>query len=283
MSEKDVIEKSKRPNTIDSLKTDLKNIGIRKGMTLLVHSSMSSIGWICGGAVAFILALEGALGEQGTLVMPAHSGDLSDPAKWENPPVPEDWWGTIRETMPAFDPDLTPTRGVGKVAEVFRKQKGVLRSPHPQVSFAAWGKNAGYITSEHSLEYAFGEKSPLAKIYEVDGYVLLAGVGHENNTSLHLAEIRADYPGKQEEVYGFPFIFDGKRIWKQVRDIKSITDDFNDLGDAFLKQKKDTVKISNIGAGKIPSIPSEGYCRFCSRLDGSQQKTVLILFNNYSE
>jgi aminoglycoside 3-N-acetyltransferase len=250
MSEKDVIDKSTKPQTISTLKHDLSQIGVRKGMTLLVHSSMSSIGWICGGAVSLILAIEEVIGEEGTLVMAAHSGDLSDPAKWENPPVPEDWWETIRQTMPAYDPDLTPTRGVGKVAEVFRKQKEVLRSAHPQVSFAALGKNAGHITGQHSLEYAFGEESPLAKIYELDGYVLLIGVNHKNNTSLHLAEVRADYPGKQEEEYGLPCISGGRRIWKKIKDIKSIDDDFNDIGDAFLRENKDKVKISEVGQAK---------------------------------
>jgi aminoglycoside 3-N-acetyltransferase len=255
MSEKEVIGKSKKPQTIETLKADLEKIGVKKGMILLVHSSLSSMGWISGGAVTFILTLEEVLGKQGTLVMPAHSGDLSDPAKWENPPVPKDWWNTIRETMPAFDPDLTPTRGVGKVAEVFRKQKGVLRSFHPQVSFSAWGKHAGYITSEHSLEFAFGEKSPLSKIYELDGYVLLVGAEHENNTSLHLAEIRADYKGKESETYGLPYTVGGKRIWKQVEDIKSITDDFNDLGKAFLSEKKDVISVSSIGQTKSQLFP----------------------------
>jgi aminoglycoside 3-N-acetyltransferase len=250
MSEKDVIGKSSKPQTVDTLIKDLEKIGVKKGMTLLVHSSMSSMGWISGGAVSFILALEEVLGKQGTLVMPAHSGDLSDPAKWENPPVPEDWWQTIRDTMPAFDPDLTPTRGVGTVAEVFRKQKGVLRSLHPQVSFAARGKHAEYITSGHNLEFAFGEKTPLANIYELDGYVLLVGVKHENNTSLHLAEIRADYAGKENETYGLPYIAGGKRIWKLVEDIKSITEDFNDLGKAFMDEKKDMIRVSSVGQAK---------------------------------
>jgi aminoglycoside 3-N-acetyltransferase len=247
MSEKDIIGRSKKAQTIESLKTDLKRIGVRGGMTVLVHSSMSSIGWICGGAVSFILALESILGNSGTLVMTAHSGDLSDPAQWVNPPVPENWWKTIKENMPPFDPDITPTRGIGQIPEVFRKQRGVLRSDHPQVSFCAWGRNAEYITGDHSLEYAHGEKSPLAKIYELDGHVLLVGVRHENNTSLHLAEIRADYPGKEEEIQGMPYMDNGKRTWKEARDIKSITDDFNDLGDAFLKEKKDVIMVSDIG------------------------------------
>ena len=60
MSEKDVIEKSSRPQTLETLKRDLEKIGVQKGTTLLVHSSMSSIGWICGGVVTLILALEEA-------------------------------------------------------------------------------------------------------------------------------------------------------------------------------------------------------------------------------
>jgi len=247
MSEKDVIERSKKPQTVKTLKSDLRKIGVKSGMILIVHSSMSLMGWICGGAVSFILALEDIIGEGGTLVMTANSGDLSDPSQWVNPPVPKEWWNTIKENMPPFDPDFTPTMRIGQIPEVFRKQRGVLRSFHPQVSFCARGKHAKYITSDHSLGYAFGEKSPLAKIYELDGYVLLIGVRHENNTSLHLAEIRADFTGKEEVIHGMPYMLNGRRIWKEVRDIESITDDFNDLGDAFLKDRKDVIETSKIG------------------------------------
>lgn len=250
MSEKDVIEKSSRPQTVKTLVKDLKNIGVREGMVLLVHSSLSSIGWISGGAVAVILALEEVLGRDGTLVMPSCSGDLSDPAKWENPPVPINWCEEIRKTMPVFDSDLTPTRGVGVIPEVFRKQEGVVRSDHPQVSFAARGKNAGYITDDHSLEYAFGEKSPLGKIYRLDGRILLMGVGHINNTSLHLAEYRADYPSKSEEASGLPLMVSGRREWVDIKDIKSYTDDFKDIGSAFFKSNDISVMEAEIGQAK---------------------------------
>ena len=250
MSEKDIIEKSSKPQTVKTLVKDFKNIGVTDGMVLLVHSSLSSIGWISGGAVAAIIALEEVLGKEGTLIMPTHSGDLSDPAKWENPPVPIDWCEEIRKTMPVFDPALTPTRGVGVIPEVFRKQEGVLRSEHPQVSFAARGKNAGYITNAHSLEYAFGEKSPLGKINRLDGYILLMGVGHINNTSLHLAEYRADYPSKSEEASGLPLMVSGRREWVDIKDIKSYTDDFEDIGSAFFKSKDMSVKEAKIGQAR---------------------------------
>lgn len=250
MSEKSIIEKSSRPQTVKTLVKDLKNIGVREGTVLLVHSSLSSIGWVCGGAVAVILALEEVLGKRGTLVMPTHSGDLSDPAKWENPPVPGDWCEEIRKTMPVFNPELTPTRGVGVIPEVFRKQEGVIRSSHPQVSFAAYGKYAEYITSDHSLEYAFGEKSPLAKIYELNGYILLIGVGHINNTSLHLAEYRADYPSKSEEASGLPLMVSGRREWVDVKDIRSDTDDLEDIGSAFSRSGDISVVRAEIGQAK---------------------------------
>ena len=250
MSEKDVIEKSSKPQTVKTLVKDIKNIGVSKGMVLLVHSSLSSLGWVCGGAVAVILALEEVLGREGTLIMPAHSGDLSDPAKWENPPVPIDWCEEIRKTMPAFGQEFTPTRGVGVIPEIFRKQKGVLRSDHPQVSFTAYGKHAEYITGEHGLEYAFGEKSPLAKIYELEGHVLLLGVGQINNTSIHLAEYRADYISKEEEVYGAPIIVSGKRKWVDIKDIKSNTDDFEDIGSAFSKSSDTSIIEAEIGQAR---------------------------------
>lgn len=250
MSEADIIARCDHgPVTRDSLVKDLTNLGVQPGMTLIVHSSLSALGWVCGGAIAVILALQDVLGEQGTLVMPAHSGDLSDPADWAHPPVPADWIEVIRETMPAYDPRLTPPRGMGVIADTFLRQSGVLRSAHPQLSFTARGPLAERITANHDLVSSLGEQSPLARLYELDAWVLLLGVNHENNTSLHLCEHRAEYTTKTTSRRGTPMLVNGQRQWVWFEAIKEDSDDFERLGIDF-ERETDHVIINTVGYGQ---------------------------------
>lgn len=144
MTEEDVVRSTRgMPATVRSIRDDLSALGVTPGMVILVHSSLSSLGWVCGGPVAVVLALEDALSPGGTLVMPTHSGNLSEPSYWKEPPVPENWWSTIRQTMPAFDVRMTPTRGVGVVPECFRNQEGMHRSPHPHPIHLRQGDHKG--------------------------------------------------------------------------------------------------------------------------------------------
>jgi len=219
--------------TVETMTRDLQKLGVTAGATLIVHSSLKSLGSVCGGPVAVIHSLMAALGPSGTLVMPTQSTNLSDPAGWENPPAPEAWWDTIRRSMPAYDRDLTPTLGMGIIPETFRKGPGVFRSDHPQVSFAAWGERARSIVADHALAPSLGDQSPLGKLYNADARILLLGVGHDSNTSLHLAEYRAAYPGKAQVTKFAPVVRNGRREWASFEDIDYDSSDFDAIGRDF--------------------------------------------------
>ena len=186
--EANAVTRSAIPGTPATLLADLRSLGVETGMTLIVHSSMSQLGWVAGGPQAVVQALLEAVGDAGTVMMPTFSTNLSDPTYWQNPPVPESWWPIIKAETPAFDPALTPTRQMGAIVECFRHVPGVRRSSHPTVSFAAAGPRAAELVDRHDLADGLGDESPLARLYDADGFVLLLGVSHWNNTSLHLAE-----------------------------------------------------------------------------------------------
>jgi len=232
--ETDVMARSPRgPVTVDMLADDLGHLGVRSGMTLLLHSSLASLGWVCGGPQAVIEAFLGVLGPDGTLVVPTQSGANSDPAGWEAPPVPEPWWPIIRSSMPAYDPHLTPTRGMGAIPDCLLRHPRAQRSAHPQVSFAAVGHHAVEITSGHDLEEQLGITSPLGRVYDLGGFVLLLGVGHDTNTSLHLAEYLATWPSKHTREQAAAVMVDGERQWVTFTDLAISEDDFPAVGAAF--------------------------------------------------
>ncbi|HEX5421323.1 MAG TPA: AAC(3) family N-acetyltransferase [Gammaproteobacteria bacterium] len=212
---------------------DLNALGIGPGSVVIVHASLSSLGWVIGGAQTVVEALLEAVGSRGTIVMPAQSSHLGEPSHWSHPPVPPEWFAAIREHMPAYDPALTPLRGIGAVAECLLRHPRSVRSAHPLASFAANGAAADEICGQHPLFPALGDASPLGRLYDLDALVLLIGVGHDRNTSLHLAEHRADWPGKRNFPQGVPILSDGVRRWVEYEDLAPDDEDFNEIGAAF--------------------------------------------------
>ena len=270
MAERDVIARSVRgPVTVAMLVADLTDLGVEPGMTLLVHSSLASLGWVCGGPQAVVEALLATLGREGTLVVPTHSGANSDPAMWENPPVPEPWWPIIRAQMPAFDPGLTPTRGMGQVPECLRRHPAARRSDHPHVSFAAVGRHAREITSGHRLDEQLGITSPLGRVYDLAGSVLLLGVGHENNTSLHLAEYLATWPSKHTSLHGAAVVVDGERRWVTFTDLDIDEGDFPAIGHAF--EATGLVRRGRVGHGDAALMPQRPLVDFATRWMGGHR------------
>lgn len=245
MSERNMIDRNRAPLTVQSFSERLRVCGLTEGQTVLVHMAMSKLGWIIGGAEAVILGLLAAVGESGTLMMTTNNSDNIDPYEWQHPPVPEQWWQTIRDHTPGYNPLTTPTQGMGVVPELLRSWPGAVRSAHPAFSLAALGPNADYLVADHALTEDAGDRSPLGKLYELDGHVLLLGVEHWNNTSLHLAESRANYPGKRNLRTGSAMLIDGQRQWVTYETPEFNPDDFGEIGNAFDKAHNIVVQQIN--------------------------------------
>ena len=222
------------------LKSDLINgfrsVGLKPGQTVMAHTSLKRLGFVCGGAQTVIEALLECAGPEGTIMMPSQSWKNLDPETGVHWDVPKEAWPLIRENWPAYDPAITPTNTMGAVAEMFRKWPGALRSGHPARSVAALGKHAAYLTEHHDLSNIFGDGSPLGRLYELDGWVLLIGVGHDKNTSLHLADARAKYPGKHTVTEHSAMLVDGKREWTASETLYVDGEDFTEIGEAFEHQ-----------------------------------------------
>ncbi|MCL5994877.1 MAG: AAC(3) family N-acetyltransferase [Chloroflexi bacterium] len=147
------------------LTQQLRDLGVRPGGILLVHCSFSRVRPIERGPVGLIEALQATLGPAGTLVMPSMTDDDDHP----------------------FDPQRTPCVHMGVVANTYWQMPNVLRSDSPH-AFSAQGPEAARITAPHPVDVPHGLDSPVGRVYERDGQVLLLGVGHDANTTIHLAE-----------------------------------------------------------------------------------------------
>ncbi len=159
-----------------TLVEQLRALGVSAGSVLLVHTSFRSVRPVEGGPGGLIEALCVSVGPHGTLVMPSWTGSDED----------------------AFDPRHTPAASdLGVVADTFWRMPGVARSRHP-FAFAAFGPQAQHITSDPLPLPPHIPASPVGRVHDLDGLVLLLGVSHDANTTLHLAEILAAVP------YGVP-------------------------------------------------------------------------------
>lgn len=238
--------------TKEELIKQFRNCGVVEGQVVFVHTSLKSIGYIVGGAETLIRALLEIVGKEGTLMMPSQTWKNLDPIKGVHWEEPEEWWPIIRENWPAYDKEVTPAIGMGVVAEMFAKWPGVKRSDHPARSVAAVGKYAEYLTKDHDLSNIFGECSPVDKLYKLDGYILLIGVGYNKNTSLHLAETRAKFLDKKFIDESSAVMINGKREWITYKTQEVHDSDFIELGNQYDKEKN--IRIYKVGNADVRFI-----------------------------
>ncbi|MFD6953054.1 AAC(3) family N-acetyltransferase [Nocardiopsis sp. TSRI0078] len=250
------------PQTRASLARDLAALGVVPGDTLLVHSSLSSLGWVCGGEQAVVQALLDAVGPEGTLVVPTQTMDNSDPGQWRDPAVPREWWPVIRAEAPGFDPRLTPSRHMGRVPEMVRTWPGAVRSAHPQTSFAALGPRARALMDRHPVGCRLGEDSPLAALEGVRARVLLLGAGFDSCTAFHLAEYRVPRP-RLEECGCALSTPDGGREWITFTDVLLDERDFERLGADF--EDTGAVERGPVGGAAARLFPLPHAVAFATR------------------
>lgn len=156
----------------EQLVEQLRSLGVSAGRVLLVHTSYRAVRPVENGPAGLIDALREAVGRGGTLVMPSWTGDDDEP----------------------FDPGKTPAAAdLGVVADTFWRLPGVIRSTHCFAG-AALGPAADYITQDPLPLPPHIAESPVGRVHELDGQILLLGVGHDANTTIHLAELLAGVP-----------------------------------------------------------------------------------------
>ena len=231
---KKCIDKNYIPITKDFLIDKFSQLGINQGDTLLVHASLSSLGYVVGGAEALYYALREVIGNEGTIVVPSQTVEISDPASWQYPPVPEEWHDVIRDAMPAYSKELSYSKAMGAFSQFIGILPDSIRSNHPMYSFTAIGENASEIIGQDSFDFPFGDKSPLGRMYSIGAKVLMIGTDFETNTSLHLAENRLN----REVIYEKSKILtkDGEK-WISFKNIElDIYDDYLEIQKNFMEQ-----------------------------------------------
>lgn len=196
----------------DSLIQQLLDLGVNPGGVLLVHTSFGKIRPVEGGPLGLIAALRSALGSDGTVVMPSMTSDNDHP----------------------FDPKTTPCPNMGVVADTFWRGPEVLRSDSPH-AFAAVGPLANPITAPYAIDPPHGLDSPVGRVYEFNGQVLLLGVGHDDNTTVHLAENLAQVRYRRDKYV--TIMQDGKPARLAYREIDHCCQNFA-LVDGWLEEKQ---------------------------------------------
>lgn len=175
---------------------DLRELGLREGMSALVHVSLDALGPVEGGSEALVRAFRSVLGGSGTVLVPTFTTGAVDPDEWDNAPSDAGERERLRQLIEPFDVTATPAdrEQEGLFGETVRAHPDALRSDHPLVSFAALGPNAEFLTRHAPFHYPLGSESPLARLHQLDGVVVLIGLHQRANHSLHLAEVWAEVP-----------------------------------------------------------------------------------------
>ena len=213
----------------------LKEIGLPRGATVLVHTSLSSLGGVKDGARGVIEAIRRTVGPSGTIVMP-----------------------TFMHGNGVFDRGRSST-GLGSVPETFRRMEDVVRSLHPLASVAAQGPLAEELIRDHDkAPTAHGEGTPYKRIVDRKGSVLLIGVDLDRATLMHTVETLADAPYLRDR--GCEYLDEaGRRRHLVARRFPGSHRDFIGLDRRF--RDAGVMRVGRIGKAVVRLLRASGMVR----------------------
>lgn len=194
---------------------NLQHLGVRAGMAVLVHATPQAIGPMEAGSATLLHALLQVLGPEGTVLVPAFTPAHRDPAERAGRLTPTGEAERLRATVPLCDGHTAPAdpQPPGEFPEIVQKHPQARRSTHPILSFVAIGAQADFLTRQAPFHYPLGSESPLARLHQLNGYVLLIGTDHTANVSLHLSEIWANVP----YIHRYATVRTGEATWTRMQ------------------------------------------------------------------
>lgn len=238
-----------------SLAADVHALGIRHGDAVMVHASFRSVGPVLGGPDALVDAILDVIGPAGTLLS-YQDWELGLDIWSADGTVPDE----LRPDVPPFDPATArAAREHGILASTIGTRRGVARSGNPGACVAALGARAEDFTRDHRLDDGYGDGSPLARLVEAGGRVLMVGAPLDTMTLLHHAEASADLPGKRRIRREYPLRGpDGDVVWKWSEEFDTSDPVVDGLDDDYFATLVEDYLATGAGTrgvvGEAPSV-----------------------------
>jgi aminoglycoside 3-N-acetyltransferase len=246
----------------ESLAREISELGLPQGALVVVHSSYRAIRPVEGGAAAVVRALLRAVGPEGTVVAPTFTTDLLDPYL---APLSEEEKARRREELPCFDPATSPPYKMGAVAAALLRAPGAKRSDHPVTSCAAIGPMAEELVRDHDRDDPEGPRGPIGRIFLADGFVLLLGVGHDADTTIHVAESLLDMPHLHALPDRYPTrSAEGGRGWREVKKTTKCSDGFVKLEPHL--EAAGVIRRGRVGSARAQLLRSRDVVRVATEL-----------------
>lgn len=241
-------------NKKDVLK-QLKHLGIRKGMVLLVQVNTKKMGHLIGGEQMLVEALMESVGYEGTIIVPTFTTELLDPSCQKNKKekIARMYWDDIRTSILPFDKKLTLPKDEDPFVYQFLRNDGIVRSYHPVYSFAAWGKYAKVICHQHPLHFGLNEDSPLGKVLDYNGYIVSLGCKYDECVIFYHAQYK--YGKLPIRIISAPIENNNLVQWKDMLDIECENGEISKIGN--MMEEKCVVKSSFIGTTKCNFFSSK--------------------------